>query len=72
MMNQLTDLTARPPIGTRVVMSAVALQRRLDGRRKRRRGTVVGYGRDSYLIRVLRDGDSQPEAWHVKFWRLDC
>jgi hypothetical protein len=69
-MDQLADLIARPPKGTRVVMSSAAIRQRLDGRKKRRKGTVVGYGKESYLIRVLRDGERQPTSWHLKFWKL--
>jgi hypothetical protein len=69
-VNELADLIARPAKGARVVMSVAALQQRLDGRKKCRKGTVVGYGKESYLIRVLRDGHSQPETWHMKFSAL--
>ena len=54
--------------GQRVTMTLAALRQRLDGRKKRTTGTVVGWGKTG-LVRVRRDGAKEPERYHPTFWR---
>lgn len=33
-------------------------------------GTVVGFGRDGYHVKVLRDGQKTPANWSPNFWAV--
>lgn len=35
--------------------------------RQQATGTVVGFGREPHLVRLVRDGTRTPEAWHMDF-----
>jgi hypothetical protein len=57
-------------IGDRVTLSAEGRAQCADRRRARtpQTGVVVGFGRPSIIVRVLRDGNTTPAGYHMAFW----
>lgn len=55
------------PVGARVVATA-KYKRQFPLARQWTTGVVVGYGRETDLIRVLRDGTRTAVIYHRHFW----
>lgn len=57
--------------GMRVKLSAEAYRCLLPRHNKHSTGTVMGYGRYAWLVRVKRDGIKATETYHVNFWEKE-
>ena len=53
--------------GDRVQLSEEGLAH-FGQRRKPHTGVVIGFGRQSHQVRIVRDGVKNPENYHCKFW----
>lgn len=58
-------------IGQRVKMSPRAVSAMPPDRGASTSGEVVGYGRDSTLVRVRRDGRKTADTWHMDLWERE-
>lgn len=57
--------------GMRVKLTAEAFKSLLPKHNSHPTGTVVGFGRMSWLVRVRRDGIKCVETYHINFWERE-
>ena len=61
----------KPPpfaLGDRVQESAWYPRVQEPRRTLTRLGTVVGFGRQPFIVRVMRDGTHTVASFHIRFW----